>query len=82
MLLVSMETIARNKLDLPMSASDFIANYCSPCGGNWAGMLLTGTKMLFPEVYNEIPEKMGKNGMDAFTNLCETLQELNIDTSR
>lgn len=37
---------------------DFL-DHCTPCGGNWGGMLLTGIRELWPNVWNAIPENMG-----------------------
>ena len=51
---------------------------CTACGGNWGGMLLTGIKKLFPEVYNAIPDDMGVN---VWTCLCCTLILCGVDTS-
>ena len=33
--------------------------FCTACGGNWGGMLLTGVRDLYPEVWEAIPEDMG-----------------------
>ena len=79
MLLLSEETIKKNRLTEEMPASKFVSDYCVACGGNWGAMLLTGIKALFPAVYDEIPEKLGINGVDAFLNVCETLQALNVN---
>lgn len=79
MLLLSEETIKKNRLTEEMPASKFISEYCYACGGNCGAMLLTGIKKLFPAVYDEIPETLGKDGVDAFVNLCETLQALNVN---
>lgn len=32
---------------------------CTPCGGNWGGMMLTGIRKCWPEVWKAIPEDMG-----------------------
>jgi len=45
-------------------------SHCTCCGGNWGGMLLTGIKALFPEVWNAIPDDMG---IYAWNALCNTL---------
>lgn len=58
----------------PMTCKDFL-NHCIACGGNWTAMLLTGIKVLYPNVYDAIPEKMGKY---AWNCLCEVLALLNI----
>ncbi len=51
---------------------------CEACGGNWGGMLLTGVKRLYPEVWNVIPDDMG---VFAFADICSTLILLGIDCS-
>ena len=50
--------------------------YCTPCGGNWGGLLLSGIKELYPEIYEVIPEKMGKN---AFCDIIRLLQLLGVE---
>lgn len=62
----------------PMKIDDFL-NHCFLCGGNWGGMFLTGIKELYPKIYSLIPEKLGKNGNDAFVNICYLLTLLNVD---
>lgn len=61
-----------------MSFKDFLS-YCSPCGGDWGQMVLTGIKELYPTIYNMIPEDMG---VFAFDCLVELLNILNIDTAK
>lgn len=57
---------------------DEFLKHCSACGGNWGGMLLTGIKKLYPEVWDAIPEEMGYN---AFGCICNVLILCGIDTS-
>lgn len=57
--------------------SEFL-NECTACGGNWGGMLLSGIKRLFPEVYDAIPDNMGKN---AFFAIANTLILCGVDTT-
>lgn len=52
--------------------------YCTACGGNWGGMILTGIKELYPKVYDTIPNDMG---VHAFVCICSTLLLLGVDTS-
>lgn len=59
-----------------MNFKNFLS-YCSPCGGDWGQMVLTGIKRLYPTIYEMIPEDMG---IFAFTSLIELLNVLNIDT--
>ncbi len=49
---------------------DFL-NFCTPCGGNWGGMLLTGIKAYNEHLWDLIPEDMGRN---AFTDICLILR--------
>ena len=51
---------------------------CTTCGGNWGGMLLTGLKGMWPELWDAIPENMG---VHAFTTICNLLIILGVDTS-
>ena len=59
-----------------MSNKDFLSN-CTACGGNWGGMLLSGIKRLFPNVWDAIPNDMGDY---AWPCLCYTLMLCGIDT--
>ena len=56
-----------------MKVNEFLDN-CSCCGGNWAGMLLTGIKRLYPEVYNAIPNSLGKYAFILIVNVIELLE--------
>ena len=40
------------------SFEDFL-HHCTACGGNWGGMLLTGIRELWPNIWNAIPDNMG-----------------------
>ena len=62
---------------IKMSMDEFLS-HCTPCGGNWGGLLLSGINELFPEVYKVIPDNMGIN---AFGVLCELLRLLGINTN-
>lgn len=53
-------------------------SHCTCCGGNWGGMLLTGIKELYPNVWEAIPNDMG---VFAFSNLCNLLILCGVDTS-
>ena len=59
----------------PMTMKDFLS-HCTACGGNWGGMLLTGIKELWPEVWDAIPDDMG---MLAWGCLCNTIKLLGVD---
>lgn len=52
--------------------------HCTACGGNWGGMLLTGIKKLYPDVWEAIPKDMG---IFAFTCIAYTLLLCGVDTS-
>ena len=45
-------------------------SHCTACGGNWGGMLLTGIRELWPDVWEAIPDDMG---CFAWACLCQTL---------
>lgn len=64
-----------NKKNMPM---DEFLTYCSVCGGNWGGMLLSGIKKLYPKVYDAIPEDMG---LFVWNAICYTLLLLGVDTT-
>ena len=59
---------------IPMPMAEFL-NHCVACGGNWGGMLLSGVRELYPEVYAAIPDDMGHF---AFRCICEVLELLQI----
>lgn len=50
-----------------MKFNDFL-DECISCGGNWTGMLLSGIKSLRPELYNAVPDYMGKRAWMVLTN--------------
>lgn len=60
----------------PITCEEFLHDYCSACGGNWGGMLLSGVKRLYPDVWKAIPEHMGHN---AWSDICATLKLLKIE---
>lgn len=69
---------AINRQNIKAMSSDEFLSHCTACGGNWGGMLLTGIKELYPEVYEAIPDNMGRN---AFFVICSILELLQIDFS-
>lgn len=69
-----LDTIDRQNIK-PMTGSKFLDN-CTTCGGDWGGMLLSGIKELYPEVWEAIPDKMGKY---AFNCICTILNLLDIN---
>lgn len=52
-------------------------DYCTPCGGDWGQMLLSGLKALRPTVWEAIPDNMGQF---AWSCICETLSLCGIIT--
>lgn len=69
-------TAIDNQTTVPITMDDFL-KHCTACGGNWGGMLLTGLKELYPEVYNAIPDDMGHF---AWRGICDTLTLLNVQS--
>ena len=61
-----------------MDLDEFLS-HCTACGGNWGGMLLSGIKELFPDVWELIPEHMG---IFAFSVISDTLRLLNIYSTK
>lgn len=57
---------------------DFL-KVCTPCGGNWGGMLLTGIQEKYPEVWEAIPDDMG---CFAWSCLCSVLILFGVDTNK
>lgn len=58
--------------------TDQFLDHCVACGGNWGGMLLSGIKELYPNVWAAIPDDMGDF---AFYPICCTLMLCGVDTS-
>ena len=54
----------------PMSLDEF-KTHCTCCGGNWCAMLLSGINDLYPEVYDAIPDDMGRHSFECI--LCVML---------
>lgn len=71
----SVLTVIDRQNKKPMLMKEFL-DYCTACGGNWGGMLLTGIKELWPEVWEVIPDNMGSL---AWPCLCTTLRLLGVD---
>lgn len=51
--------------------------FCTACGGNWGGMLLSGVRDLYPKVWDAIPDDMG---VFAFASICSLLVLLGVRT--
>lgn len=60
-----------------MNFKDFL-DLCTACGGNWGGMLLSGVRRLYPDVWDAIPEDMG---VHVWGTICSLLIILGVDTS-
>ena len=69
-------TIIDEQEKVNMTVDEFLT-HCTACGGNWGGMLLTGIKEMFPEVWDAIPEQMG---CFAWQCICTTLYLLGVNT--
>lgn len=53
-------------------------NHCTACGGNWGGMLLTGVRELWLDVWEAIPDDMG---IAAWACICSVLILCGVDIS-
>ena len=56
----------------PMNGNDFLT-HCTPCGGDWCGLLLSGIRALYPTVWDAIPDDMGKHAFYAIGTVLELL---------
>lgn len=63
--------------NLDMTSKEFLT-YCTACGGDWGSMLLSGIRELLPQVWEEIPIKLGANGFMAFTAINIFLRMLGV----
>lgn len=73
------ELISAKYASRPHMELDEFLNHCTACGGNWGGMLLTGIKELFPDVWELIPEHMGAF---AFSVIGDVLMLLNVTDTK
>jgi hypothetical protein len=69
-----------SKVHFGGNCAEFL-DHCTSCGGNWVGMYLTGVERLYPAVYAAIPQKLGRNGAEAFENLACVLQLCGVNTA-
>lgn len=53
-------------------------DHCTACGGNWTGMLLSGIRALYPNVWEAIPNKMGASPWES---ICSVLVLCGVDTN-
>lgn len=58
--------------------TEFLDN-CVSFGGNWGGMILSGIHELWPNVFDVIPDNMGRF---AFMCLCYTIVLCGVDTTK
>lgn len=74
-----LRVIEESKKVIPFNGnfSEFL-KHCTACGGNWGGMLLTGIRELYPNVWDAIPDNMG---VYSFTCICYTLQLCGVNTA-
>lgn len=52
---------------------DTFLDDCTACGGNWAGMFLSGILKKFPDIYALIPDNMGPFAMSVIADLLKLL---------
>ena len=64
-----------------MSMKEFLS-YCTPCGGNWSGMFLTGEWELSPILDSEIPDQLGVDGSSGFVALNILLKMLGVTVDK
>lgn len=55
---VVLDAIKAQKI-IPMTIEVFLS-HCYSCGGSWSAMFLTGINKLYPDVFNALPDDMGK----------------------
>ena len=65
---------AIDQQDIKAMDGDKFLSHCTACGGNWGGMLLTGIKEIYPEVWEAIPGNMGIHAWEAICTLLVLLQ--------
>ena len=61
------------KIDKVEMSMDEFLDYCFACGGNWGGMLLSGIKELWPQIWEVIPKRMGRRAwicLNVLIKLC------------
>lgn len=58
---------------IPMSFDEFLT-HCTACGGNWGGMLLTGIRKFYPEVWEAIPDNMTHFAWNCICITCDLLE--------
>ena len=61
------------KIDKVEMSMDEFLDHCYACGGNWGGMLLSGIKELWPQIWDAIPERMGHRAwicLNVLIKLC------------
>ena len=39
--------------------AEFLKHECTTCGGDWGKWVLSGIKLVFPEVWEAVPDNMG-----------------------
>lgn len=60
--------------DIKAMDGDEFLSHCTACGGNWGGMLLSGIKHYYPEVYEAIPASMGRHAWECICTLLVLLK--------
>ena len=59
--------------DFRIKPMDEFLSFCTPCGGDWGAMLLTGIKELYPTIWELIPDNMGIFAFAVLSDLLELL---------
>jgi hypothetical protein len=53
-------------------------DYCTACGGNWVGLIISGLRKIAPEVFDALPDNLG-NPTKAFATICNIVYLLGVD---
>lgn len=60
---------ACSRVNFSGTLNDFLS-HCTACGGNWTGMLLSGIKELFAEVWEALPDSLDFECLLCTLGLC------------
>ena len=70
---------ACNKAEKFQGAGSEFMDQCIACGGNLVGMLISGIRKLWPEVYSALPDSIGDDGFESFYLTCRVLLLCGVD---
>lgn len=62
----------------PIAGKEFL-NHCTACGGDWGAMFLSGVKSLWPEVWEALPDRLGRDGAHAWCNITSVTVLCGVD---